>query len=242
MYIAFTNRISLLPLLPKSGVVAEIGVAEGEFSTHILAQARPRRLHLIDPWVHQDIEDYRDDGNNVSDVVGDQRHQAVVDKFRAEIDAGQVKVHRRFSQDIGPGFQDQYFDWVYIDGMHTVDAVLRDLRIYAQKFKDDGFILGHDFSNSEAARRTKFGVVEAVQEFIAESGFDLIILTFEPFPTFIIAKDATGPRRKAFLEAALDSENLLIEIRNPLSRNFCHTIRNLERGRIRLSDMTMSFD
>jgi hypothetical protein len=62
MYIAFTNRISLLSLLPKFGRVAEIGVAEGEFSQEILARTTPKHLHLIDPWVHQEVPGYPLDG------------------------------------------------------------------------------------------------------------------------------------------------------------------------------------
>ena len=126
--------------------------------------------------------------------------------------------------------------------MHTYDAVRRDLRTFAPKIALDGFILGHDFSNSAAAQRLEFGVVEAVQDFVADSGYELVVLTFEPFPTFVIAKSPHGRRHAEFLAAALETENLLIEIRNPLSRNFRHTVRNLERGAIRLADMTMSFD
>ena len=44
------NRTNLLARLPKEGVVAEVGVAEGNFSRQILEVARPRTLHLIDTW------------------------------------------------------------------------------------------------------------------------------------------------------------------------------------------------
>jgi hypothetical protein len=242
VYIALANRLSLLPLLPTAGMVAEIGVAEGIFSAQILARNSPSRLHLIDPWVHQDLESYRKDGNNVGNEEAERRYRAVVEKFRVPSATGQVAIHRALSQDIGPEFSDGYFDWVYIDGMHSHDAVLTDLRTFAPKVESDGFILGHDFTNCQPALDIGFGVVEAVLEFIAETGYELLLLTFEPFPTYVIAKNPQGPRRARLRASALASLNLVVEIRNPLSRGFQHTLRNLDRATITLGDMTMSFD
>ena len=45
-----TDRETLLGLLPKHGVVAELGVNKGDFSATILSENQPARLHLIDPW------------------------------------------------------------------------------------------------------------------------------------------------------------------------------------------------
>ncbi len=44
------NRRELLRIIPGAGVAAEIGVAGGDFSAQILAENRPAKLHLIDPW------------------------------------------------------------------------------------------------------------------------------------------------------------------------------------------------
>ena len=46
MYLTNLTRIDLLRLIPPGGEVAEIGVAEGDFSKHILSAAAPTRLHL----------------------------------------------------------------------------------------------------------------------------------------------------------------------------------------------------
>ena len=47
------DREWLLKRLPKRSVCAEIGVYEGRFSELILRIARPRKLHLIDPWKYE---------------------------------------------------------------------------------------------------------------------------------------------------------------------------------------------
>ena len=60
-YLFNNKREDLLRFLPKNAVVAEIGVAHGDFSAQILEQSSPERLYLIDPWVHQDDGDYQVD-------------------------------------------------------------------------------------------------------------------------------------------------------------------------------------
>ena len=52
---ALENRIKLLEMLPKNGVVAELGVNKGEFSKQILDITQPKKLHLVDGVVHEPI-------------------------------------------------------------------------------------------------------------------------------------------------------------------------------------------
>lgn len=43
-------------------------------------------------------------------------------------------------------FPDKYFDMVYIDGDHTYDAVMRDIRAWLPKLRDGGYLCGHDLN------------------------------------------------------------------------------------------------
>ena len=147
MLLCPTTRTQLLRLLPQGGEVAEIGVANGDFSQDILTEARPRRLHLIDPWEHHDRTDYAKDLNNVSASEQDARFNAVLARFRAQIDGGIVKVHRDYAEDAAIFFGSGQLDWIYVDGMHTGDAAYNDLVTYGPKIRDDGFIVGHDYTN-----------------------------------------------------------------------------------------------
>lgn len=45
-----TDRSALLKKMPDNGSVAELGVAEGEFSKKILSDNEPAVLYLIDTW------------------------------------------------------------------------------------------------------------------------------------------------------------------------------------------------
>lgn len=126
MYLLQASRIALLDFLPKGGVVAEIGVAEGEFSRFILDRTIPRQLHLIDPWQFQDVANYADDPNNLDQTTADDRFNAVKAKFSAETAAGQVTVHRDYSVQAAAQFPDGWFDWVFIDSQFGVVPAVND--------------------------------------------------------------------------------------------------------------------
>lgn len=189
MLLSQITRNDLVRLLPKEAEIAEIGVAKGEFSRVILANAKPRKLHLIDLWAHQTRADYAADGNNAADDEQNCRHRSVLEAFAGEIDAGTVAVHRAYSHEAAHEFADGELDWVYIDALHSYDGVLSDLRAYKDKVKPDGLILGHDYANHWRAQQMGFGVVEAVNDFVAESGFRFIALTHELFPTYVLARN-----------------------------------------------------
>ena len=160
MFLLPLVREQLLHFLPKGGVGAEVGVAEGAFSAPLLEIAAPTRLHLIDPWLFQAVDDYRPDPNNVEDAEQERRYQAVRAMFARDIDAGRVVVRR--ARD--------------------------DLRAFYPKIKDRGYILGHDYTNHESARRMNFGVIEAVNEFCRDTECHFLALTAEAFPTYLLAK------------------------------------------------------
>ena len=126
-YLLFHPRDTLLSLLPEAGTVAEVGVAKGVFSRRILELNHPRILHLIDPWAKQDEEDYAPDPANAPQDIQDERMDKVLKRLKAPIKRGQVVVHREFSGAAAATFESAAFDWVYIDAMHTYDAVLADL-------------------------------------------------------------------------------------------------------------------
>jgi hypothetical protein len=229
MYVALMDRAQLLSFLPEGGVVAEIGVALGDFSERILREGRARELHLIDPWIHQDREDYLVDDNNVPADQQEQRYLDIQTRFAAEITDGRVHVQRAFSQDKMPEFEDASLDWVYVDGMHTYDAVTRDLSLSWDKIKDDGFILGHDFTNGPLGQKQNFGVVEAVNQFVVERKGIFVAMTMEVYPTYMLAKSVT-PRLATFLEEFLYHTAFVTEIRGIPHRFEHKKIRVKDKG------------
>jgi hypothetical protein len=160
------NRRALLPRLKQNAIVAELGVANGTFSTKVLELAKPRRLHLIDAW-----------GN---DRYHEGLFSQVSAKFSAEVEDGSVVIHRDLSTRAVDLFADDYFDWIYIDTDHSYRTTREELVRYAPKVKQEGVISGHDYAMGDWVRSFRYGVIEAVHEFCVDHDWEFIYLTFEP--------------------------------------------------------------
>ncbi len=231
-YLLFHPREVLLDLLPGNAVVAEIGVAKGAFSRQILARARPAGLHLIDPWEEQADDAYRPDPANVEQGAQDKRVERIRGMFAGEIEAGTVVVHRDYSGAALARFDPGTFDWVYVDAMHTYDAVLADLRACRRVVRPGGLILGHDYANHGLARGMNFGVVEAVRDFAAESGWRLLCLTADEYPTYVLA-EGRGDAVEA-LEAEILARLTVLKVHGFLRMRYRQEY-HIDRGRRRLN-------
>lgn len=230
MHLIYCTRDDLLSALPPGGNAAEIGVATGAFSQVILNRTRPRLLHLVDPWEFQDREDYREDRNNVAQDVADKRYNDVKARFAGQIESGQVALHRAFSTDAAGDIADGSLDWVFIDAMHTRDAVLEDLTTWSSKVKADGFILGHDYANHTRALEAEFGVVEAVQEFCQSNRYHFAFLTAEPFPSYLIVKDVASEAWARLKHTVIKHLPCVVELTDPFALKYKQREYNVGDG------------
>ncbi len=214
MFIVGTTRSEIIKYLPKQKIVLEIGVASGIFSEIIYKNSEPSILHLIDPWKFNS-EGVMGNPDNVTDEEGEKRFKEVNIKFKNEIKNGKVILHRDFSYNILQKFPDRYFDWVYLDAEHLYDDVSRDLNLLHNKIKDDGFILGHDYTNNEIAKNLHFGVVEAVNNFVKEKNYHFLVATYHQneFPTFVLSKTYEHSSDQ-FLGNVVRNFDFLVEIEN----------------------------
>lgn len=136
------TRDALLESLPKGGVVAEIGVWEGGFSSRILHICAPRELHLIDPWLYLPAFSNTGFGKKKNAHLMEARYHAVCAKFA---DDPRVKVHRMTSEVGLSQFEDHALDWVYLDGNHNFPFIDNDLTLSLRKVKRGGIIAGDDY-------------------------------------------------------------------------------------------------
>jgi hypothetical protein len=184
------DRDFLLDLLPAGSVGAEIGVHEGDFSRRILRLARPRRLHLIDPWRYESAETHAQSlygGRLGGDQARmDARYAAVLRRFRREVASGQVDVRRQRSDEACAAFEDDSLDWVYIDGDHRYEQVLRDLELYSRTVKPGGLLTGDDYGDGGWWGD---GVRRAVDGFLARGAHDVVQIRDRQF----VLRKRTGP-------------------------------------------------
>ncbi|MGB0671147.1 MAG: class I SAM-dependent methyltransferase [Rhodospirillales bacterium] len=188
MFWVRNSRDDLVSCLPKGGRVAEIGVGQGLFAQVLLKAMEPSELHLIDPWEPVSGDRYTDPSLNSADDI-EVRYNRVMGMFERERDAGQVFVHRGYSQDILPTFDDASFDFIYVDGLHTQAACARDLALSAPKIKPGGFLGGHDYTTLDAYLDLGYGVVEAVNGFVRGSDWMFAALTHERAPSYLLARE-----------------------------------------------------
>jgi len=166
------TREALLDMLPKGGTVAELGVAFGDFSAEILARAKPSELHLVDMW---EAERYRSGQLQVQE------------RFRPEIEKGQVALHIGKSTDRVAELPDESFDFIYIDTNHGYDVTIAELRLSAPKIRKGGLLAGHDYCTGNIVEPVLYGVIQACHRFCIEEGWQYEFLTLDANGSFSFA-------------------------------------------------------
>jgi hypothetical protein len=169
------GREQLLQAMPRHAICAEIGVWEGDFSQRILDRTQPAKLHLIDPWRYEQDSIYKDSlyGGQIggSQAKLDQVYARVCKRFASAVAGQQVLIHRGDSHVVCEQFEDEYFDWIYIDGNHLYEYAIRDLNMYYRKVKAGGYITGDDYAEGGWWQG---GVKKAVDEFVSQGHGTLI--------------------------------------------------------------------
>ncbi|MBD2578405.1 class I SAM-dependent methyltransferase [Oscillatoria sp. FACHB-1406] len=153
------NRYKMLEQMPKNGVCAEIGIMHCTFSEKILEVTQPKKLYLVD------LD---------PDAIALAR-----EKFAAEIESGQVEVYLGNSPEIIRSWEDNSLDWIYIDGDHSYGGAKRDLEASREKMKPEGLIALNDYIYFSTSDFGKYGVVEAVNEFCVQHGYELVYMALQ---------------------------------------------------------------
>lgn len=131
----------------------EIGCANGDTSKYLLDVNKNLKIFSIDPY-----ENYVDwNGNNLTNMST--IYQEAMELLSPY---GDRFVHiKNYSDNVVDMFEDESVDFVFIDGLHTYDQVLKDCKNFYSKVKKNGVFSGHDYTVIQ-------GVNKAVNEF-AES-------------------------------------------------------------------------
>lgn len=170
----------------QEGAAAEVGVFQGDFAEANL-RTWTGRYFAIDAWRH------RGDGSFDKNVpaawwhLRNMRHA----KRNVEFAGNRSRLIRRFSTDAALLFPHHFFDWIFIDALHTENAVLEDLHAWWPKLRPGGLLSGDDYVDinstellpanritghaASSAKEHQFGVVRATRAFAAKVGAILSI-------------------------------------------------------------------
>ena len=160
------DRKTLMASLPHGGLVAEIGVAGGEFSAVILELNQPRELWLIDCWEHQSADVIGHDLSNAPQEAQEALYQQVQQRFAA---MPQVQIMKAYSLIAAMCFSDGYFDGLYFDANHR--QVYQDIEAWWPKVRPGGWMAGHDYT----VAGDHITVKTDVDRFVAERGLELFV-------------------------------------------------------------------
>lgn len=121
----------------KTGWAVEIGVHQGRFAAKNLQHWRGR-YYMIDAWA------FNPDG---SPDCWDCSENMRIAKARVRFAGGRARVIRAFSLEAAKQFANQSFDWIYLDALHTYEAVSADLAAWYPKLRHGGLFSGDDYSD-----------------------------------------------------------------------------------------------
>jgi hypothetical protein len=155
------GREEILRYVRKGDRCAEIGVWRGSFAQEILKK-EPSELHLIDPWRHRWNYYGRIYGRTPQKKMN-KIHDQVKIRFK---DNNKVHIHRQFSAQAVKMFENNYFDWIYLDADHSYHQVRLDLYLWLPKTR---YLCGDDYSRGWP------GVVRAVRRFTRKNKLSLLI-------------------------------------------------------------------
>ena len=145
------SRENLIKILKPTGNGIEIGVKEGAFSKHILENCNNLNLYLLDCWDNQPVLKYQDISNvdNKTQVEFMKNTISNVSNFFHN-----VKIIKDFSDNAVKFFEDNFFDFIYIDANHSYEMAKKDISLWYPKLKKGGLFAGHDYLNKVLHMKT----------------------------------------------------------------------------------------
>lgn len=145
---------------------AEIGVDRGQTSARLLRDFPQLRLQMVDNWgTYIEEHPYRRSGDSCASRTEQEQEQAQAEaELRTAFAVERREIVVADSVAAACRVQAGSLDFVFVDGAHHYEGVIRDLRAWWPRVRPDGLFCGHDYAHPRD-KRGIFGVARAVHEF-----------------------------------------------------------------------------
>jgi cephalosporin hydroxylase len=127
-----------------SGAYVEVGTCWGGFADFLLSECPLERLFCVDPYKVFPSDVYQDTLNNQSQQDLDKKYLIVEKRLKEHPRQKPVQMLRLTSYAAAHLIRDQTMSFVYIDGNHAYNEVLKDLICWWPKIRKGGYLCGDD--------------------------------------------------------------------------------------------------
>jgi hypothetical protein len=167
------TRNDICKLLKKDSIGCELGVFQGDFSSVLLESNKFKRLYLVDVFAGKASNFNRsyEDASVLESIVKN--------KF---LNHSEVIIRKQDSISFLQSMPDLFFDFIYIDTVHSYEQTIKELNESYRVIKNNGLICGHDYCT------TFNGVIEAVGDFTQSRGLLLTVTREHDFASFVISQ------------------------------------------------------
>lgn len=153
------GMVPVLKALGDNLIGVEVGVCKGVNIKNLLDKCHNiRKIYGIDPWIEYPAIDSKTNKSNYITA------KQVLSSYMLD---DNIKLLKMKSLDAIKLFDDNYFDFVYVDGDHAYEAALSDMQAWWSKVKSGGILSGHDY------RPCDIEVRKAVKDFSIEMGLKI---------------------------------------------------------------------
>ena len=157
----------------EGGVIAEVGVAHGDFSEFLMDQLKPKRFVAFDLFnMHEWGEAW---GVPTAKLLNNMTHLEFYKRRFADRSA-EVVIEVGMSHLTVVKYPDKSFDLIYIDGDHSYEGVKKDAEVAKNKITDNGILIFNDYIAFSPWEGCVYGVVRAVNELIVKD--DWVVIGF----------------------------------------------------------------
>ncbi len=144
----YGNRYdAILSKVKKQSKFLEVGTQTGNFAKYICEKTNPKELHVVDI-----------DYSLFDDSI---------------IDSSIITKHKGMSCDVLKEFDEDYFDYAYIDASHDYSDVLLDVNLCLRIVKNNGLIILNDYTWYSPPEMIEYGVIKAANEIIVANDFEV---------------------------------------------------------------------
>ena len=168
---------SYLKIMGLTDRVCELGVAKGDSLWPLIFHGRPKYALAIDVWDEEAMS-----------YFSQKRHDynyAQVQKIFSKVTLTDLDIVKGDHSILVDNYEDESFDYIYIDSDHRYEQTVRDIAQWWPKVKKGGILAGHDYNG----RNKAYGVIQAVDEFVEANNLEYFHTTSEYPKSWMILKD-----------------------------------------------------